>query len=427
MESPWVQKIALILELALLCLVVEQTRIVSPAFVRIFWIIAGGVLIHEVLPTRLRPAGFLALSWLCTAAILRPVPTLVLIGVVLAFIGVCQLRIRLRFRVLILLVMALLLAAYRLEADWLPMPSMDVLIVGPIVASMLMFRLSIYLYDRENAKGPLPVVQTLNYFFMVPNVCFLLFPVVDYTTFLKSCRDEQRWRIQQEGVRWILVGISHLLLVRLVDLHLVRDPDHLKTWLDHVLYVMSAYLLYLRVSGQFHLVVGVLHLFGYGLPRTNNKYFLASSFTDLWRRINIYWMEYMRKLIYYPMLLRLRTWGPVRASVVATLCVFVATIVLHAYQYFWLSGSFRVSPRDLLFWGLLCGLVMIDMYRERKRMDQRRGRLASSPPEGPRFGLASVIGTVTTFGIMTILWSLWSSESISLGEWFAILGRVVMP
>ena len=57
-----------------------------------------------------------------------------------------------------------------------------------------------------------------------------------------------------------------------------------------------------------------LHLFGYELPRTNNRYFLASSFTDLWRRINIYWMEYMRKMIYYPVAVRTRRLGEAGSS-----------------------------------------------------------------------------------------------------------------
>jgi D-alanyl-lipoteichoic acid acyltransferase DltB (MBOAT superfamily) len=424
--SGMMQKLILVAELLLLCIVLQETRIISPAFIRMFWIAAAGALLQELVPIRFKPAFFLGLSLVCTATVLQIFPTLVLVGFGLALIGVCQLPIRLGYRVAILAAMAAVVAFYRTGAAWLPKPSMDVLVIIPVLASMFMFRLSIYLYDRENTKTKLPWTQTLNYFFMLPNVCFLLFPVVDYTTFLQSYRDRDRWKVQQSGVRWILVGLVQLLLLRLVELHVVRDPDDLVTRLDHFLYVVSAYLMYLRVSGQFHIIVGVLHLFGYELPRTNNKYFLASSFTDLWRRINIYWMEYMRKMIYYPMVLKLRGWGPVRASIAATVCVFIATIVLHAYQYFWLSGDFRISARDLLFWGLLCALVLVDMYRERRHMERQRQKGALLTARGgPQW--QTWLGTAGTLTVMTILWSLWASESISLGRWLEILGRVVAP
>ena len=33
---------------------------------------------------------------------------------------------------------------------------------------------------------------------------------------------------------------------------------------------------------MFHLIAGILCLFGFNLPATNFWYFLASSFTDMW-------------------------------------------------------------------------------------------------------------------------------------------------
>lgn len=70
-------------------------------------------------------------------------------------------------------------------------------------------------------------------------------------------------------------------------------------------YLISNFLLYLRVSGLFHLVVGMLHLFGFDLPETHKRYLLAASFTDFWRRINIYWKDFMQKVFYFPAAARL--------------------------------------------------------------------------------------------------------------------------
>jgi hypothetical protein len=71
------------------------------------------------------------------------------------------------------------------------------------------------------------------------------------------------------------------------------------TAVDLLRYMTWPFLLYLRVSGQFHIIVGILHLFGFTCRR-RTRYFLASSFTDFWRRINIYWKDFMMKLFYYP-------------------------------------------------------------------------------------------------------------------------------
>ena len=62
-----------------------------------------------------------------------------------------------------------------------------------------------------------------------------------------------------------------------------------------ILKIVFTYLLYLRVSGQFHIIVGMLHLFGYDLPETNHRYLLARSVNDFWRRVNIYWKDFMVK------------------------------------------------------------------------------------------------------------------------------------
>ena len=110
-------------------------------------------------------------------------------------------------------------------------------------------------------------------------------------------------------MRWIVRGLLHLILYRFVYLHLAGDPAELVTLGDLRAVPARTFLLYLRVSGQFHLIVGVLHLYGFRLPETHHLYYLASSFTDFWRRINIYWKDFMMKLVYYPSYFRLRRWG----------------------------------------------------------------------------------------------------------------------
>jgi D-alanyl-lipoteichoic acid acyltransferase DltB (MBOAT superfamily) len=179
--------------------------------------------------------------------------------------------------------------------------------LGPIwsvLGALFMFRLIVCLYDKEHDPEPQPVLRTLAYFFMLPSACFLLFPVVDHKTFWRSHYNGEAVAIYQKGLSWMVRGVLHLLLYRVVYFHLYIDTASVADGKDVFQHILTATLLYLRVSGQFHLVIGLVHLFGFNLPETNRRYFLASSFTDYWRRVNIYWKDFILKVFYYPMSFR---------------------------------------------------------------------------------------------------------------------------
>jgi D-alanyl-lipoteichoic acid acyltransferase DltB (MBOAT superfamily) len=179
--------------------------------------------------------------------------------------------------------------------------------------------------------------------------------------------------------------------------------------------MVLTYMLYLRVSGQFHLIVGFLHLFGYDLPETHRKYLLARSLTDFWRRINIYWKDFMVKLVYFPVYFRLRRSGDVRAQVVATIVVFAVTWFFHAYQWFWLRGSFLMTWPDTLFWAILGGLVTVNLLIERKRPAKPVATTAASSWFSP----VEILKTVGTFSVIVTLWSLWNSTSVT--QWIDLI------
>ena len=184
------------------------------------------------------------------------------------------------------------------------------------------------------------------------------------------------------------------------------DPDTLTQ------YLLSNFLLYLRISGDFHLITGMLHLFGFNLVPTHHLYCLASSFTDFWRRINIYWKDFMMKIFYYPLFFRLRRFGEIPAIVVATLLVFILTWMLHSYQWFWLRGDFPIIWQDGIFWMGLALLVVVSAVREFKR---GRDRTLGSAAETWRSKIIRGLRTVALFFTICVLWSIWTSESI--GQW----------
>jgi len=279
--------------------------------------------------------------------------------------------------------------------------------------------LIIYVYDLKHGKATPTLTSTLSYFFLLPNVVFPFFPVVDYSTFRRTYYDDDQHRIYQKGLQWLFRGVLHLILYRYVNYYLVIAPEDVTNTAELVRYVISNFALYLQISGQFHLIIGLLLLFGFNLPETHHLYFLATSFTDLWRRINIYWTGFMMKVFFYPTYFKIKQWGATVSLVMATAFVFFLTWFLHAYQWFWLRGTFLLTAPDMFFWFILACLVVVNTIYEAKHGRKRTlGQGAWSMKDIAAHALRSA----GTFTVMALLWSLWSSDSIR--DWIAMISVV---
>jgi D-alanyl-lipoteichoic acid acyltransferase DltB (MBOAT superfamily) len=346
--------VLILVQLGLLTLLLRQFQIESAAFIRLALLAFCGFAVHALLPMRYRLPFFVALSLAGIVLVLDIVNSVWIVGIGLVLIGICHLPVSFRIRGLLLLIVGSLLVALR--AKWVEAPALDA--IWPILGSMFMFRLIVYFYDLRHDKAPVSPVRTLAYFFMLPNACFPLFPVVDYKAFRRNYYDDDAYRTYQVGVDWMLRGVVHLILYRYIYYHMTLAPSEVTGPAQLLQYLVANFLLYLRVSGLFHLIVGMLYLFGFRLPETHNRYLLASSFTDFWRRINIYWKEFMQRIFYYPMVFRFRKLGTTKAMVLATMLVFALTWFLHAYQWFWLRGTALLVWQDVLFWVIL-GLVVV--------------------------------------------------------------------
>jgi hypothetical protein len=237
--------------------------------------------------------------------------------------------------------------------------------------------------------------------------------------FRRSFYDSDAYEIYQKGLLWMFRGMTHLLIYRAIYYHVAPSPSDVRDVGGVVLFVVSSYLLYLRVSGQFHLIIGILCLFGFNLPATNHFFFLASGFNDVWRRLNIYWKDFMVKIFYYPTVMGLRPWGTTASRAAATIVVFVATWLLHSYQWFWLRGTFPLTAIDGIYWGILGSLVLVNsLYLVGKIRDRTAG------PRGWswRGALLLSLQTIGMFAFMAVLWSLWSSRTFA--EWLSVMSSV---
>ena len=410
------QFLSVAVQIGLLVLVISQFQLENQAFYsNIMPLVLYGFLIHYFLPSRYRLPFFVLLSLAALVGIFGFTNSVWLVSIGLALIALCHLPVSYPIRLVLLLLAGTILVAVRV--DWIQASWLDV--IWPVLASMFMFRLIVYMYDLKHGKAKPTVASTLSYFFLLPNVVFPFFPVVDYSTFRRTYYDDEQHRIYQKGLQWILRGVIQLVVYRYINYYLMLAPEEVTTTPELVRFLIINFGLYIRISGQFHLIIGILHLFGFNLPETHHLYFLSSSFTDLWRRINIYWKDFMMKVFYYPTYFRIRNWGDTASLVTATFLTFFLTWFFHAYQWFWLRGSFLLTTPDLLFWFVLAVLVVVNTL-----MEAKRGRTRSLGQRSQSFrDIASLtLRSAGTFTILTVLWSLWSSDSIR--DWISLFSVV---
>jgi len=398
----------LAVQLAMLLLVFDLYGLESQRFFILSCLIVGGFAVSYWLPFRFKEPFVIALSLAGSYYLLDPVVASLLIVVGATLFAIVRSGLDFRWRVLAIIGFGAV-CAYGRATGRLPIPDHFWSVFGAI----FMFRLIVYLYDVKHLSGPARLSDFLSYFFLLPNYYFLLFPVIDFKTFRKSYFQRDIHTVAQQGVWWIIRGTVQLLLYRLVyQLEAIFVTPRVAVSTSVVARIFLGFLLYLQVSGQFHIIVGMLHLFGYDLPETNRKYLLSHSISDFWRRINIYWKDFMVKICYLPAYFKLRRKGELRAQVVATILVFLATWALHVYQFFWLQGKFRVTVNDTLFWTILGALVVANVWIDAKQ----KKRIPKSGSSVKAWQAVQIVGTMS--GLM-LLWSLWSFNS--LREWVNFL------
>jgi hypothetical protein len=421
------QFLVVVAQFGLITLVVGDWHLENLLLSRLMDLAFVGFIIHHLLPFRFRLPFFAVLSLVAVlfglgdmgprvfvagltgrislGNFLYPfIPGVTLIGIGLGLIGLCHLPIRFGARVGLAAFVGVGLVWLRAHSQWFP----DVKGMWVVLGSMFAFRLMVYLYDLKHRTAPFSPSRAISYFFLLPNVCFPLFPVVDYKTFCSTYYNEDWPRVYQTGLKWMFRGVVQLLLYRLIYQYAPLDVSKLSSTLDAAGFMLGMFLLYFRVSGTFHLIVGLLHMFGFNLPETHHLYYLATSFTDFWRRINIYWKDFVMKLFFYPTHFKLRKMGTLWAMSVATLVTFVATWLLHSWQWFWIRGMPLFNWKDFSFWMILAVLVLVTAIYE----TTRGGKGALSPSRFTvRARLMHGLQAVGVFCGMCVLWTFWTCQS----------------
>lgn len=400
--------------LGLMLTVFKVYHIEGPAFQTLVALALVAMPVHYALPLRWKKPLFIGVSVTGLFLIFGAAAAGWILALGAAFIGLCYAPIAWRWRAALVAALAVAIALVRPRAgDW-GIPGT----VWPILASMFMFRMIILLYELKHAKARESLSDVLGYFFVLPNLCFTIFPVVDYRTMQRGYFAQNVHTIQRRGLQMMFWGTVHLLLYREVRHEFLIPAEDVHGVASLATYLVCNYLRYLHVSGQFHIACGMLHLFGFQLPETHHYYLLATGFTDYWRRINIYWKDFMVRVVFNPVVFRLKRWPLPLALSVATVAVFVTTWALHAYQSFWLKEDWRLSVPDALFWGILGVLVLVNVQSDARR---KRVKSCAGQEHSVRCFLVRAAKTAGTFATIVLLWSLWDSPSV--GDWVELMRR----
>ena len=399
----------LMAQLALLLAVFALYRVEEGGFLRLAALSFGAFAVHYWLPFAWKDLWWIAVSGVGAALLLGPTVAGLLFAAGLTIYGIVAAPIAYKWRLMLVLALAAV-AMYGRATNGFGVPWQ----FWPTLGAIFMFRLMVYMYDVRFSRTKPDFREFCVYFFPLPNFYFLLFPVVDFQTLRRTYYQRDIHAIAQQGIEWMVRGAVQLSIYRLIyHLKPAFSPAEITSLPSLFAGMVAVYLLYLRVSGQFHIIVGLMHLFGYDLPETHRKYLLASSLTDFWRRINIYWKDFMVKLVYFPVYFRLRKKGDTAAQVVATAAVFVGTWALHSYQWFWLQGTFLLTWPDTLFWAILGVLVIANLLIEQRR------RKTTKKTADAGFSVVVAAKTAATFTFIVILWSLWNSATVA--DWLEVI------
>lgn len=359
-----------------------------------------GFAVHAVLPVRYRRAWFVFGTVVAMTVVLGPLQAAYGLAIAAVLIGVVAGPFPNWLRIGVIIALAS-------GCVWSRNGSKEMF--WPIIGSMFMFRLFVYLQTVRHERRPVSRLDICSYFLMFPNVFFPLYPVIDYRTFRETYYNEDCRKIYQTGVHWIAVGIGHLLIYRVLKYELLPMPLEIRTYRGVALFLAANYALYVRVSGHFHIICGMLHLFGFNLPRTHDLYFLASSFSDIWRRINIYWKDFMLKFFFYPAFFQTRRLGNAAGLLLAVMWVFLWTWLAHSWQVFWLLGTFPFRASDAALWASVGALVAVNSL-----LDYRRATVVQPPSE--HFDLSKAVWhavqVIGVFACVSVFWAHWSNPEV---------------
>ena len=224
------------------------------------------------------------------------------------------------------------------------------LIALPLGVSFIAFEKITYLVDlyRRSATPAHSLVSYLTYIFLFPKL--LAGPIVKYHDIAEQLGS---LRLQYdnifEGVIRFTKGLAKKLLIadplgaysdQVFNLS-VSSLDTPTAWLGILCFTVQ---IYFDFSGYSDMAIGLGRILGFRLLENFNNPYLATSFTDFWKRWHISLSSWIKEYVYIPL-------GGNRVSKVRS---YVNLIIC-----FLLSGLWHGASWNFIIWGSLHGLALV--------------------------------------------------------------------
>ncbi len=171
----------------------------------------------------------------------------------------------------------------------------------------------------------------------------------------------------------------------------VANYSGLVCWIAAFFY---SFQIYCDFSGYTDIALGSAKLMGFNLMENFNAPYLATSIADFWRRWHISLSSWFRDYLYIPL-------GGNRVSGIRW--------AVNIFVVFLISGIWHGAAWTFILWGCLHGAFQIIGKMKRKYINNQTIVL-------------KIFNVLVTFILVTLLWALFRSTSIS--NWLTILVRM---
>jgi alginate O-acetyltransferase complex protein AlgI len=222
-------------------------------------------------------------------------------------------------------------------------------VILPIGISFFTFHKISYVVDvyrkiRPASKNP---IDFLLYILFFPQL--VAGPIVRYHEIEDQLRSRP-FRLDDiyHGLTLFCIGLAKKVLVADVVGHTADEIFGLKSnalsielaWLGILAYTAQ---IYYDFSGYSDMAIGLARMFGFRFPQNFDRPYLATSFTDFWRRWHMSFGRWMREYLYYPL-------GGSRVG--------VARQYFNLWVIFLFSGLWHGAQWTFVLWGVWHGIFM---------------------------------------------------------------------
>ncbi|MBI3448964.1 MAG: hypothetical protein HY049_08635 [Acidobacteria bacterium] len=256
-------------------------------------------------------------------------------------------------------------------------------------------------------------LESLLYVAVGPLSALSMIPI-GWTALRRGFRLELDPVLIRKGTRQIALGFAYLL-VRNIAVEHGWFPDEADIYaarrdLNAVTALAACHLVLLRlfldVTGNVHLVIGMLRVLGFDLAPGSDRPYLAKNILEFWRRWNTYYREFLTTLAYYPIVMSLKA-RPFLAIAIGGQATFLLMGFAHVFrELVWRPqrASLRGTLGDMSA-SIAYGIV-VTAWMLKEAWSARRRRAAGLAPALPRrmsFARTLVAAAVTTSALAVIM------------------------